>query len=105
MDKRTDYINNFLNKIKKRFNIEIVILFGSRAKGTDWNTSDYDFIIVSKDFENMHWLERISEIVKLWEPLVDIDVLPYTPEEFEDKKKNSSIVRTALKEGKELVIV
>jgi hypothetical protein len=35
----------------------------------------------------------------LWGIIADIDVLPYTPKEFEDKKKSSSVVRNALKHG------
>jgi uncharacterized protein len=105
MYKKKDYVNDFIKKLQNKFNIETIILFGSRAKGTYWKRSDYDFIIVSTDFEGMHWFKRISEIVKLWDPLIDIDVLPYTPSEFNDKKKNSSTVRTALKEGKKLAII
>lgn len=48
--------------------------------------SDYDLIIVSKKFENMHWHKRIEQIVKHWNLKEDIDVLPYTPEEFREKK-------------------
>ena len=105
MDKEQDYLNDFLKKLNEKFQPEVVILFGSRARGQEWKRSDYDFIIVSKSFKGIHWLDRISEVVKLWEPMIDIDVLPYTPEEFEEKKKNSSTVRTALKEGKRLAVV
>ena len=105
MDKEQDYLNEFLKKLNEKFEPEVVILFGSRARGQEWKRSDYDFIIVSKSFKGMHWLDRISEVVKLWEPMIDIDVLPYTPEEFEEKKKNSSTVRTALREGKRLAVV
>ena len=103
MDKKqVREIEGFVNKLKLEFNPEKIILFGSRAKGDDWKRSDYDFIIVSSKFEGMHWLKRISKIVKLWDIIADIDVLPYTPKEFEDKKKNSSIVRSALKHGKSI---
>ena len=105
MDKEQDYLNEFLKKLNEKFEPEVVILFGSRARGQEWKRSDYDFIIVSKSFKGMHWLDRISEVVKLWEPMIDIDLLPYTPEEFEEKKKNSSTVRTALREGKRLAVV
>jgi len=92
-------IKGFVEKVNKRFKPEKIILFGSRAKGDYLEYSDYDFIIVSSKFSNMHWLTRISKIVKLWDPIKDIDVLPYTPEEFEHKQKNSDVVQTAVKEG------
>jgi len=102
MDKKSlnKEVDNFINKVKIEFKPEKIILFGSRAEGTDWKRSDYDFIIVSSKFEGMHWLERISRLIKLWKLDVDIDVLPYTPKEFEEKKENSSTVRSAIKQGK-----
>jgi len=97
-------IEGFLNKLKLEFNPEKIILFWGRADGDRWRMSDYNFIIVSSKFEGMHWLKRISKIVRLWDIITDIDVLPYTPKEFDDKKKNSSVVRNALKHGKSIVV-
>ncbi len=89
----------FVVQVKKKYSPEKIILFGSRAKNTYWKNSDYDFIIVSSKFKNVHWLKRISGLVKLWELPTDVDILPYTPQEFEKKKKLSSIVREAIKQG------
>jgi predicted nucleotidyltransferase len=92
-----------LRRLKKELSPEKILLFGSRARHEDWKRSDYDFIIVSDSFKGMHWLERIAKVVRLWDLPVDIDVLPYTLEEFEDKSVNSSTVRSALKDGKILL--
>lgn len=101
MDKKKNLkeIESFLKRVKKEIETEQVILFGSRARGDDWKRSDYDFIIVSTEFKDMPWLNRINKIVQLWNLSVDVDILPYTPEEFKEKSKNSSVVRTAVKEG------
>jgi len=105
MDKKpVKELKGFVNKLKLEFNPEKIILFGSRAKNSEWKRSDYDFIIVSSKFEGMHWLKRISKIVRLWDITTDIDVLPYTHKEFDDKKKNSSVVRSALKHGKSIAV-
>ncbi len=93
-------IKLFVQKVQKQFSPAEIILFGSRAKGEEWKQSDYDFIIVSPKFKNVHWLQRITKLVKLWNLKIDVDLLPYTPEEFKLKKKQSSIVRSALKYGK-----
>ena len=61
--------------------------------------SDYDIIIVSEKFRNMNFLRRIEKIIEYWDAKVNIDVLPYTPEEFEIKKKEIGIVQEAIKEG------
>ena len=98
-NKNLKEIKPFIGKINKEFKPTMIILFGSRAKGNAWKRSDYDFVIVSEKFNNVHWLKRISKIIKHWDLNEDIDVLPYTQKEFEDKKENSSTVRTAIKEG------
>lgn len=89
----------FVQKLKADLYPEKIILFGSRARGDDWKRSDYDFVIVSSEFEGMHWLDRITRVVKLWDSLCDIDALPYTPQEFKQKSKTSSVVSIAAKNG------
>jgi predicted nucleotidyltransferase len=101
MDKQTPSkeVKAFAQKLRKELRPEKIILFGSRAKGEAWKRSDYDFVIVSTAFEGMHWLKRISRVVRLWDSLSDIDALPYTPKEFEEKCKTSSVVRSAVRHG------
>ena len=104
MDRKTTNpeIILFVNQVKRKYSPDKIILFGSRARNNYWKRSDYDFIIISKKFKNVHWLKRISGVVKLWNLSIDIDVLPYTPEEFEEKKTESSTVREAIKYGIEI---
>ncbi|MEN4017549.1 MAG: nucleotidyltransferase domain-containing protein [Methanobacterium sp.] len=92
-------IKNFLYLVKKEFNPELVLLFGSRARNEYLKESDYDFIIVSKKFEGIHFLERIQQLLEFWDLDQDVDILPYTPEEFEKKKNEIGIVNEAFKEG------
>ena len=93
-------INRFVKKVVKQFSPQAILLFGSRARGDHLLHSDYDFIIISDKFAGVRWLHRIYAIVKLWEADENIDVLPYTPEEFAAKTVKSSIVRSAMKEAK-----
>ena len=101
MDKKTPgkEVRAFVRKLRAELHPEKIILFGSRAMGEAWKRSDYDFVIVSSDFEGMHWLERISRVVRLWDNLSAIDALPYTPKEFAVKRKESSVVRNAVRHG------
>jgi len=92
-------INEFLDKVKINFNPELILLFGSRAREEHLKESDYDFIIVSKKFEGIHFLKRIEQILSFWNLDQDVDILPYTPEEFEKKKLEIGIVSEALKHG------
>lgn len=97
-----NWIEDFKKKVKFRYNPEKFILFGSRARKDNLLESDIDFIIVSKKFENTKWPVRIGDIAELWEGLITIEPLCYTPEEFEVKRKQLGIVRQAVREGIEI---
>ncbi|MGA2093177.1 MAG: nucleotidyltransferase domain-containing protein [Sedimentisphaerales bacterium] len=64
-----------------------VILFGSFATGESREDSDIDIIIISRDFSNKSYWERIdilsSAIYRIFEP---IEATAFTPEEWEGKK-------------------
>ena len=92
-------IKEFVRSLKKKIQVEAVILFGSRATATNLKDSDYDFIIVSQHFENMPFTDRIREMYEFWNADVPIEPLCYTPEEFKKKKNEISIVREAVKQG------
>ena len=92
-------MKEFVQRLKARFDIEKVLLFGSRVKGEALRNSDYDFIIVSKDFKGIFFTDRISMLYDLWELEAPLEALCYTPEEFKKKAREISIVREALKHG------
>jgi hypothetical protein len=92
-------VKDFIQKLKKRFKIERIILFGSRARGDALKDSDYDFIIVSKDFEGIFFTERTSLLYDLWNSEFSLEALCYTPEEFNKKAREISIVKEALSHG------
>jgi len=90
--------------IRERIPDARVILFGSRARGDALKDSDIDLIVVSKVFEGMHFTDRASYVLRiLWEAdiLPPVDLLCYTPEEFEERRRKISIVREALLYGVE----
>jgi len=103
MDKQSILIaKNFAKRLKKRFKIEKLIFFGSRVRGDNLKHSDFDFIVVSKVFKEKPFILRASDLYDYWNEKVDIETLCYTPEEFERKKKQIGIVKTAVEEGIEL---
>ncbi|HII61347.1 nucleotidyltransferase domain-containing protein [Pyrococcus horikoshii] len=88
--------------IRKRYPDAKIIFFGSRVRGDYLKDSDYDIIVVSEAFRGKHFTERSSEILRvLWNDGIigDFEVLCYTPEEFERKKRAYGIVRKAVEEG------
>lgn len=103
-EKVTEWINNFGQVIKEKYSPETIIIFGSRARGDHLIESDVDMIIVSQKFEGTNWLERIRDVSDLWEGLVVLEALCYTPQEFEYKKNQIGIVNQAVSEGLELEV-
>ncbi|RLG14002.1 MAG: nucleotidyltransferase [Candidatus Nanohalarchaeota archaeon] len=100
-------VTKIAEEIRKHFPDAKIILFGSRAKGTHLKTSDIDLIVISKKFENIHFTQRTTHILKILYksktlPKVGLDILCYTPEEFEKKKKEIGIIKEAVMYGKEI---
>ncbi|MDK2783893.1 MAG: uncharacterized protein PWP49_630 [Thermococcaceae archaeon] len=88
--------------IKEHYPDAKIIFFGSRIRGDHLKDSDYDIIVVSKAFRKKHFTKRSSEVLRaLWNAGIvgDFEILCYTPEEFEKKKRSLGIVREALREG------
>ncbi len=93
-------IADFLQKVRKRYNISQAIFFGSRATGEHLKDSDYDIILVSEDFRDIFFSMRSALMYDFWQHWpIEIEPLCYTPEEFEAKKKQIGIVSEAIKEG------
>ena len=103
MGKSEPKIEDFLKRVRKKFKIEKAIFFGSRARGDNFKDSDYDVILVSKDFRGIFFTKRISMMYDFWKhwPL-EIEPICYTPEEFEQKGKEIGTVSEAIREGVEV---
>jgi len=102
--KVNDFIQKYLDKIKEAYQPEQIWLWGSRAYGTPHEYSDIDLIVVSNAFANERFIRRMSTFLRKIGLVTDtsvevVDVLCYTPEEFERKKNQISIVREAVTKG------
>jgi len=82
-----------------------MILFGSRARGDAHPDSDYDLILVSKDFEGVRFRERPLPCYEEWDVHAletGADFLCYTPDEYTEKLRGINVVSIAAQEGVEL---
>jgi hypothetical protein len=96
------FVYDFARRLREELDADRIILFGSRARG-DWlKESDYDFIVVSQRFDGVPWPYRPAELYLLWHGSPGVELLCYTPDEFQRKSSEISIVAEALKEGVEL---
>jgi len=88
-------LKKIVEKLKKDKSVKLILLFGSLARGEVREWSDIDLIVVKET--DKRFLDRLDEIYKDAE--VAMDVLVYTPEEFE-RMKNRSFIKKAIEEGK-----
>lgn len=105
MDKEVaEYINSVKKLIKKinKIKIEKAILFGSRIKGNFLLNSDLDLILISPDFKGIKFTDRINLIrdyLDEWNKSFSLEIICYTIEEFEGKKKRIGLVKDAVETG------
>ncbi|HII39553.1 TPA: nucleotidyltransferase domain-containing protein [Candidatus Micrarchaeota archaeon] len=93
--------HGFKERLAKTFGRPIkVVLFGSRARGNFFDDSDYDFIVVSKAFDNVPELDRYALARKQWQTHAPVDILCYAPKEAKRAITHSqSIFAQAIAQG------
>ena len=70
---------------------EQIIVFGSFCSGELSEWSDLDLVIVKET--QSPFLDRIRRVLELLRPQVGLDVLVYTPDEFEQLSRERAFVR------------
>ena len=104
MDQQTSInAKRFAKALKGNIKVNQLILFGSRARGDNFITSDYDFIVVSAEFAGIRFNKRASRPYKFWHSSRDLEVLCYTLEEWRRLKNRRGILMNAQKEGVRLL--
>ncbi|MBI3289784.1 nucleotidyltransferase domain-containing protein [Candidatus Microgenomates bacterium] len=77
---------------------EKIILFGSYAYGRPHEDSDVDLVLVKRT--NDSFIERFKKARALVRTTTPVDIFVFTPEEFEDGKKNNLLISEVFREGK-----
>ncbi|MBD3256051.1 MAG: hypothetical protein GF383_13225 [Candidatus Lokiarchaeota archaeon] len=84
-----DYLKEFVEQIKIRLELECVILYGSRARGDYQPHSDIDLMVIG-NFDKP-FFDRADYIYEKYNWNWGMDVLCYTPEEFEVQFKKGVV--------------
>jgi len=93
-----DELKRIVEVIKRQYDPERIILFGSMAVRKVHEWSDIDLVIIKKTPKR--FIERALEVGRLVQPRVGIDLFIYTPEEYEFLlKERSSFLLSVLKTG------
>ncbi len=93
-------VDTMVNRIVARFQPSRILLFGSRARGTDNRWSDVDLLVVMEEVT-----DKRRAAVEMRRTLSDLpvskDIIVTTPEEIARRGHLvGSVLRAALREGK-----
>jgi predicted nucleotidyltransferase len=99
---RQELLNHELERIirvLRQMEAQLVVLFGSVARKDIGAFSDLDIIVVLDS--DLSFIKRLELLYERIQPRVGLDLLAYTPQEFEEMRERP-FVRQALQEGKVL---
>ena len=83
----------------KAYGAQRVILFGSAARGDADEYSDLDFVVIKET--NRRFLARLREVALLVNVPGAVDILVYTPEEWQRmQERESPFAERVLAEGR-----
>jgi len=92
-------LSRFVALLIEHFSPEKIILFGSLATGEIEEWSDLDLVVIQHT--DLPFLERSKAALRLLRPRVGVDVLVYTPQEFEQLCRERRFFREEiLRKGK-----
>lgn len=91
-----DKVDKIVSLLAKNYQPEKVILFGSAAAGRIRQDSDIDLVVVKRT--DRRFYDRIGDVLHiLWSqtqtPGIGVDVLVYTPEEFQEMSQRNYFIR------------
>ena len=86
-------------RILREMGAQRIVLFGSVAREAVTAWSDLDLIVVLDS--DLPFIKRLGSLYEQIQPHVGLDLLAYTPEEFETLRERP-FIRQALQEGRVL---
>jgi len=102
VNKTDRLLKEMVARIREAMQPERIVLFGSRARGTERPGSDFDLLVI-KESDEPRYRRSAPLYTKLADLPVDVEIVVYTPEEVHDwSQVPQAFVSTALREGKVL---
>jgi predicted nucleotidyltransferase len=101
-----DPLHRFAQRLRLEHGAERVLLFGSRARGTERFDSDYDLMIVSPIFNAVEPWARGRGLRRLFREeggVGGMDLVCLTPAEFDQARNRISLVAAVLPEAIDLL--
>ena len=98
-------LNHYIKSITSVMEVDLIILFGSHAKGDSHEYSDIDLAVVSKEldtdkprWENIRLIEEKANLS--FDP--DLQIIPFSTKNFQNDRQSpiGSFIREIKKTGK-----
>ena len=90
-------IIKYVNEVSKHYKIEVIILFGSYAKGTNGEDSDIDIAVVSDNFTDDLQEERLN-LMRLRRK-IDLRIEPHPIRTGEFIKEEDFFIKEIIRTG------
>ena len=97
--KYLEKLSGFRKRLSKKLSISRMVLFGSRAEGTEEADSDFDLIIVSDDFKEKKSFVRAVGFYKYWDIDSPVDFICLTEKEYGELVGRPSVVGNGVRNG------
>ena len=94
-------VKEYAEEVKKNYDVEAIILFGSYVKGTYHKDSDIDIVVVTNDIEKNIFDEELK-LVKLRRN-IDLRIEPHIIETEDYKNISNPFVQEVIETGLKII--
>ena len=83
----------------RRVGVARAIFFGSRARGDERPHSDLNLVLLDDRFEGRGLSRLLQELQARWKSDLHVEMLPCSPEQFEEMQEWNPLAREAARRG------
>lgn len=92
----------FKRRVTSQYPDASVYTFGSRARGDNLKSSDYDILFIAEAFQDTNSVRRREALYQYWDGDEHADIITYTPAEFGGRFSKITVARAAKKDKLEI---
>mgnify|MGYP003756494931 CR=1 FL=1 len=102
MNANDQLLQEMVTRIREAVQPERIVLFGSRARGTERPESDFDLLVI-KESDEPRYRRSAPLYTKLADLPAEVEIVVYTPEEVQEwSNVPQAFISTVLREGRVL---
>jgi hypothetical protein len=88
-----------IRRFMRRIEVEKGIFFGSRERGDERPHSDLNLVLLDERFEGQSLSKLLPDLQQAWKIDVQLELLPCSPDEFEEMQDWNALARDAAENG------